>query len=224
MKVAITNCIERLGAQLRTVDDVPGVNFAVWAPNARSVQVVGDFNGWDGRKHTARVAEHLGIWELFIPSAKVGDKYKFRILTIDGEWVDKSDPMGFAAELPPLTASVVSDLNVYDWSDNDWMARRAEWNPMHAPMNVYEVHLGSWQKGPGRTHGWLDYRDLAKRLVDYCHRMNFTHVELMPVSEHPFTGSWGYQTVGYYAPTQPPRIARRLHVLCRLHAPTRALA
>ena len=192
---------ERLGAQVRTVDETAGVNFAVWAPNARSVQIVGDFNGWDGRAHTARVMKHLGIWELFIPGAKVGDKYKFRILNEHGEWVDKSDPMGFAAELPPLTASIVSGLDSYEWNDHDWIAQRQQWNPMHAAMNVYEVHLGSWQKGPGRTHGWLDYRDLAKRLVDYCHRMNFTHVELMPVSEHPFTGSWGYQTVGYFAPT-----------------------
>ena len=191
----------RLGAQVRTVDNVAGVNFSVWAPNARSVQVVGDFNGWDGREHTARVIEHLGIWELFVPGAKAGNKYKFRVLSEHGEWMDKSDPVGFAAELPPLTASVVADLETYAWSDSDWMDRRENWNAMHEPMNVYEVHLGSWQKGPGRTHGWLDYRDLAKRLADYCHRMNFTHVELMPISEHPFSGSWGYQTVGYFAPT-----------------------
>lgn len=192
---------ERLGAHARTVDETQGTHFAVWAPNAKSVQVVGDFNSWDGRAHSARSVEQLGVWELFIPDAKVGDKYKFRILTERGEWVDKSDPMGFAAELPPLTASVVSDLSMYKWDDGDWMANRREWNPMHSPMNTYEVHLGSWQKGPGRTHGWLDYKDLAKRLVDYCHRMHFTHVELMPITEHPFTGSWGYQTVGYYAPT-----------------------
>ncbi len=192
---------DRLGAQIRTVDRIEGVNFSVWAPNAKSVQVVGDFNGWDGRGHAARELEHLGIWELFIPGAKAGEKYKFRILSQDGEWVDKCDPLGFAAELPPLTASVIADLTIHQWNDDDWMSRRRDWNPMHAPMNVYEVHLGSWQQAPGRTHGWLDYRDLAKRLTDYCHRMNFTHVELMPVSEHPFTGSWGYQTVGYFAPT-----------------------
>jgi 1,4-alpha-glucan branching enzyme len=191
----------RLGAQLRTIDGVAGVNFSVWAPNARSVQIVGDFNGWDGRGHVARVIPHLGIWEMFIPCAKVGDRYKFRVHDINGHWVDKADPVGFAAELPPLTASIVSDLNQFAWNDGDWMHRRAGRDPMHAPMNVYEVHLGSWQKGAGRTHGWLDYRDLAVRLTDYCHRMNFTHVELMPVSEHPFTGSWGYQTVGYFAPT-----------------------
>ena len=192
---------ERLGAQVRTVDGANGVNFAVWAPNAQTVQVVGDFNGWDGRTCVAKPQDSLGVWELFIPNAKVGDRYKFRILGQHGEWVDKCDPVGFAAELPPLTASIVADLSVHQWNDDEWIERRQQWNPMHAPMNVYEVHLGSWQKGPGRTHGWLDYRDLAKRLVDYCHRMNFTHVELMPITEHPFTGSWGYQTVGYFAPT-----------------------
>ena len=190
-----------LGAQLRQVDGVSGVNFAVWAPNARAVQVVGDFNGWDGRKHAAKPQGSLGIWELFVPGAKAGDKYKFRIHNEQGEWVDKTDPLGFAAELPPLTASIVSDLKVHQWQDSEWMERRKEFKPMHAPMNVYELHLGSWQKGPGRTHGWLGYRELAHRLAEYCHHMNFTHVELMPITEHPFTGSWGYQTVGYFAPT-----------------------
>ena len=192
---------DRLGAQPRIIDNAAGVNFAVWAPNAKSVQVVGDFNDWDGRDHTARMLEHLGIWELFVPDASVGDKYKYRIHNQNGERIDKSDPVGFAAELPPLTASIVTDLQNYQWNDGDWMSQRHDWNPLQSPMNTYEVHLGSWQKGPGRTHGWLDYRDLAKRLVDYCHRMHFTHVELMPITEHPFTGSWGYQTVGYFAPT-----------------------
>ena len=192
---------ERLGAQPRTVDDSNGVNFSVWAPNAKCVQVVGDFNNWDGREHNAKPLEHLGIWELYIPDASAGDKYKYRILNLNDEWVDKTDPLGFAAELPPLTASVVSDLNKYQWDDSVWMSKRRSCDPRRDPMNIYEVHLGSWQKGPGRTHGWLHYRDLAKRLVDYCHRMHFTHVELMPITEHPFTGSWGYQTVGYFAPT-----------------------
>ena len=192
---------ERLGAQVRTVEGVAGVNFAVWAPNARGVQIVGDFNGWDGRGHAARVMEHLGIWELFVPGAKVGDNYKFRIQTQHGHHIEKADPVGFAAELPPRTASKVVDLNDYTWDDSDWMHRRAESDAMHSPMNVYEVHLGSWQKGDQEPHGWLNYRELAPRLVEYCQRMNFTHVELMPVSEHPFTGSWGYQTVSYFAPT-----------------------
>ncbi|MEM9825318.1 MAG: 1,4-alpha-glucan branching protein GlgB [Planctomycetota bacterium] len=192
---------ECLGAQVRNVGDTQGVNFAVWAPNARSVQIVGDFNRWDGRGHVAKVHPNIGIWELFVPQAKVGDRYKFRIHTQQGHWIDKSDPVGFAAELPPLTASVVANLRDFSWDDGDWMQQRLQRDPMASPMNVYEVHLGSWQQAPGRTHGWLNYRDLAKRLTDYCHRMNFTHVELMPVSEHPFTGSWGYQTVGYFAPT-----------------------
>ncbi len=191
----------RLGAQVRAVDGKKGVNFAVWAPNARSVQVVGDFNSWDGRGSVAWSHPNLGIWELFIPAAKIGDRYKFRVHTHHGEWIDKSDPMGFAAELPPLTASIVADINQYCWSDNNWIERRKNSDPLKMPMNVYEVHLGSWQKGLGRTHGWLDYRDLSRRLADYCHRMNFTHIELMPVSEHPYSGSWGYQTVGYFAPT-----------------------
>ena len=191
---------DRLGAQLRQVDGADGVNFAVWAPNAGVVQVVGDFNGWDGTHHAAQ-GSSTGIWELFIPGAKAGQRYKFRLLDQNGQWVDKTDPMGFAAELPPLTASIVTDLKRHSWNDAEWMNQREGFDAMHAPMNVYEVHLGSWQKGPGRVHGWLDYRDLATRLVDYCHRMNFTHVELMPITEHPFSGSWGYQTVGYFAPT-----------------------
>lgn len=191
----------RLGAQLRVVNGVQGVNFAVWAPNAQAIQVVGDFNGWDGRQHAARQLPGLGLWELFVPGAKPGQRYKFRVHSEHGQWMDKCDPWAFASELPPLTANIISDIGSYQWSDGEWMQQRAEFDPMHAPMNVYEVHLGSWQKGPGRTHGWLDYRDLARRLVDYCHRMNFTHVELMPINEHPFTGSWGYQGVGYFAPT-----------------------
>ncbi len=137
---------ERLGAQLRTVDGTKGVNFAVWAPNARSVQIVGDFNAWDGRSHVARGSDS-GIWELFVPTAEAGDRYKFRLLDCNGHWIDKSDPVGFAAELPPLTASIVADLTKHTWGDGEWMESRRNWNPMHAPMNVYEVHLGSWQKG-----------------------------------------------------------------------------
>ena len=178
-----------------------GVNFAVWAPNARSVQVVGDFNGWDGRNDVAIAQGSTGIWEKFVPGARAGQKYKFRILSQHGHWMDKCDPMAFAAELPPQTANIIADLSQHVWADDEWIAKRKQRDAMHAPMNVYECHLGSWQKGPGRTHGWLGYRDLARRLADYCRRMSFTHVELMPVSEHPFTGSWGYQTVGYFAPT-----------------------
>ncbi len=189
----------RLGAQLREVNGVSGVNFAVWAPNARAVQVVGDFNGWDGRQHAMRNLG--GVWELFVSGARAGQKYKYRVVDQSGHWSDRSDPMGFAAELPPRTASIVADLDAYQWKDTAWLDRRKEVSPLNQPMNVYEVHLGSWQKGGDGPHGWLNYRELAHRLVDYCHRMNFTHLELMPVSEHPFTGSWGYQTVGYFAAT-----------------------
>ncbi len=192
---------DKLGAQLRTVDGVHGVNFAVWAPNAASVQIVGDFNGWDGCSHGMRKHIPSGIWELFVPDLKIGDKYKLRVNLPDGGSIDKADPYGFAAELPPCTASIVSDLNQYEWQDNEWMDRRRETNPLEQPMSVYEVHLGSWRRGEDRLHGWLNYRELAHQLVDYCREMGYTHLELMPVSEHPFTGSWGYQTVGYFAAT-----------------------
>ncbi|MCH1493611.1 MAG: 1,4-alpha-glucan branching protein GlgB [Rubripirellula sp.] len=192
---------EKLGAQVVESEGSKGVHFSVWAPNARQVQIVGDFNGWDGRGIAAQPVADLGIWEFRVDAAKPGDRYKFRIQDFSGVWCDKADPFGFAAELPPLTASVVTDLRTYQWGDQDWMTRRRDRDPLKSPMNVYEVHLGSWQKGKGRKNGWLDYPYLARRLSDYCHRMNFTHVELMPVSEHPYTGSWGYQTVGYFAPT-----------------------
>jgi 1,4-alpha-glucan branching enzyme len=192
---------EKLGAQVVESEGTKGVHFSVWAPNAKQVQVVGDFNGWDGRGISAQAVDDLGIWEFRVDAAKPGDRYKFRVQDCSGVWCDKADPFGFAAELPPLTASVVTDLKTYQWGDQDWMTRRRERDPLKSPMNVYEVHLGSWQKGKGRKNGWLDYPYLARRLSDYCHRMNFTHVELMPVSEHPYTGSWGYQTVGYFAPT-----------------------
>jgi 1,4-alpha-glucan branching enzyme len=191
----------KLGAQMRTIDGLLGVNFAVWAPNARVVQLVGDFNQWDGRQSPMQRLDGTGLWELFVPHGKPGDNYKFRIRTAHGEWVDKCDPFGFAAELPPRTASVVANLDEYVWGDEAWMHQRRTTNTLDKPINVYEVHLGSWQKDWSRHHGWMNYRDLAHQLVDYCLKMNFTHLELLPVSEHPFTGSWGYQTVGYYAAT-----------------------
>jgi 1,4-alpha-glucan branching enzyme len=191
---------ERLGAQVRSVGNAVGVNFAVWAPNARAVQVIGDFNDWDGRKHGMKGSDS-GVWEIFIPEAKAGHCYKYRVLTCHGYWVDKSDPVGFAAELPPMTASIVSDLNTYQWNDTQWMERRRNSDVLSQPMSIYEVHLGSWMQGGDRSHGWFSYQELAHRLVEYCKQMHFTHIELMPVSEHPFTGSWGYQTVGYFAAT-----------------------
>lgn len=192
---------ERLGAQLRTVQGVSGVNFAVWAPNAAGVQVVGDFNAWNGQAHNMQKLIPSGIWELFLPDLRAGEKYKLRVRDAHGHVVDKADPFGFAAELPPCTASIVSDLNRYQWSDNTWLDQRRNTNPLDQPIAAYEVHLGSWRRDGDRTHGWLNYRELAHQLVDYCREMGFTHLELMPVCEHPYSGSWGYQTVGYFAVT-----------------------
>jgi 1,4-alpha-glucan branching enzyme len=192
---------KRFGAQLRTIDGVTGVNFAVWAPNAQSVSIIGDFNGWDARRHSMRKLIPSGVWELFVPDIGAGETYKYRVKTAWGENVDKADPYGFAAELPPRTASIVADLDKFQWTDNDWMRRRAENNQLEQPISVYEVHLGSWQRGGDRAHGWLSYRDLAHKLVDYCKKMGYTHLELLPISEHPYSGSWGYQTVGYFSAT-----------------------
>jgi 1,4-alpha-glucan branching enzyme len=189
---------DRMGAQLRTVDGVHGVNFAVWAPNAHGVSVVGDFNRWDDRCHQLRKHFDNGIWELFVPGIGAGEKYKIRLKTPHGEIVEKSDPYGFAAEMPPRTASIVCDLNRFQWSDDDWMQRRRQTNPLQQPISVYEVHLGSWRRQDGN---WLGYRELAEQLVEYCTKMGFTHVELLPVSEHPFYGSWGYQPIGNFAVT-----------------------
>lgn len=191
---------EKLGAHPRTIDGVSGINFAVWAPNATGISVVGDFNEWDGRRHAMRKRVPSGVWELFVPDLKVGTKYKYRV-NQHGHNVDKCDPYGFAAEVPPKTASIVSDLSRYQWSDTEWMDRRRATNQLEQPISVYEVHLGSWRRAGTGCMDWLDYRELAHQLVDYCQDMGYTHVELLPVSEHPFTGSWGYQTVGYFAAT-----------------------
>lgn len=191
----------KLGAHERTIDQQTGINFAVWAPNAISVQVVGDFNHWNGQQHAMRKHVPAGIWELFVPEASVGNKYKFRIRFADGQVLDKTDPFGFYAELPPRTASVVCKLDNYAWNDQAWMERRGRIDPLAQPISVYEVHLGSWRKREGGVHGWMNYRDIAHELVAYCKEMNFTHIELLPISEHPYTGSWGYQTVGYFSAT-----------------------
>jgi 1,4-alpha-glucan branching enzyme len=190
----------KLGAQMRTIDGIDGVNFAVWAPNATGVSVTGDFNDWNARRHPMRKHIPGGIWELFVPGLTAGTLYKYQI-GHHGQVCEKSDPYGFAAEVPPRTASKVADLGRYQWNDQHWIAHRARANALDAPMAIYEVHLGSWRRpldDPGR---WLGYRELAHQLVDYCKQMGYTHLELMPVSEHPFSGSWGYQTVGYYAVT-----------------------
>jgi 1,4-alpha-glucan branching enzyme len=191
---------ERLGAQLRTIDGVTGVNFAVWAPNAQGVSLVGEFNSWDGRRHPMRRHPN-GVWELFVPGLTDGATYKYQVRQKWGETVDKADPYGFAAELPPRTASKVTDLDRYTWNDNTWMQTRTKTNGLDTAMSIYEVHLGSWRRPTDDPNRWMTYRESAHQLVEYCHEMGYTHLELMPVSEHPFTGSWGYQTTGYYAAT-----------------------
>ena len=186
-----------LGANVRrfpsVLGDVEGVAFAVWAPNARAVRIVGDFNYWNGTAHAMRSLGSSGVWELFIPGIATGTIYKFEILGKDGTWRQKADPMARATEVPPQTASIVAESS-YTWNDDDWLTRRAQSEAHRAPMSVYEVHLGSWRQG-------LGYRELADQLVEYVTRLGFTHVELMPVMEHPFGGSWGYQVTSYYAPT-----------------------
>ncbi|HEX8866717.1 MAG TPA: 1,4-alpha-glucan branching protein GlgB [Lentzea sp.] len=186
-----------LGAHVRCYEtasgDVTGVSFAVWAPNARGVRVTGDFDGWDGRANPLRSMGSSGVWEVFLPNVPVGTRYKFRILDAHGVWHEKADPMAFATEKPPQTASVVT-RSEYQWQDAEWEARREATQWSNAPMSIYEVHLGSWKPG-------LGYRELATELADYCEDMGFTHLELLPVAEHPFGGSWGYQVTSYYAPT-----------------------
>lgn len=192
---------DRLGAHRREINGITGVNFAVWAPNAKAISVVGDFNEWDGRRHPMRKRVPSGIWEIFIPDVKVGEIYKFRVTNSYGQQVEKADPFGFYGELPPATASKITDLETYEWGDDAWMEKREKQNPLEQPVSVYELHLGSWKTDESKTNGWMNYRDIAHQIVDYCQEFGFTHIELMPISEHPYTGSWGYQTVGYFACT-----------------------
>ena len=186
-----------LGAHVRTYDTpggpVTGTSFAVWAPNARGVRVAGDFNFWMGHALPMRSLGSSGVWELFVPEVGDGARYKFQVLGADSEWRDKADPMAFATEVPPATASVVHE-DRYDWRDEAWLERRAQTDWVASPMSIYEVHLGSWKLG-------LSYRELASELVDYIRDTGFTHVEFLPVAEHPFGGSWGYQVSSYYAPS-----------------------
>jgi 1,4-alpha-glucan branching enzyme len=193
---------EKLGAHRLRVGSTTGVHFAVWAPNADRVSVLGDFNGWDGRVHPMRRLAPGGIWELFVPDLPDGEKYKFEIRTRTGALLKKTDPFGLAFETPPQTASVVRDISRYEWGDSDWMARRrAAGSWLHRPMAIYEVHLGSWARVPEDGNRFLTYRELASQLVPYVKELGFTHIELLPVMEHPFSGSWGYQVLGFFAPT-----------------------
>jgi 1,4-alpha-glucan branching enzyme len=193
---------EKLGAHRIRIGEAIGVHFSVWAPNADRVSVVGDFNGWDGRTHPMRLLVPSGVWELFIPGVPDGNNYKFEIRTRGGEILKKSDPFGVAFETPPRTASVVRDISGYQWHDQEWMAgRAAQRGWFDRPMLVYEVHLGSWARVPEEDQRFLTYRELADRLVPYVRDTGFTHIELLPVMEHPFAGSWGYQVLGFFAPT-----------------------
>ena len=191
---------EKLGAHPRTIDGVEGVGFAVWAPSARTVSVVGDFNDWDGRLHPLRSLGSSGVWEVFIPGVAEGSRYKFELRSQQGELLLRADPVAFAAELPPLTASVVTRSH-HDWEDADWLARRAATDPLREPVSIYEVHLASWRRNPLEDDRCLTYRELAEELTAYVLDMGFTHVELLPVMAHPFSGSWGYQVTSYFAPT-----------------------
>jgi len=190
---------EKLGAQLRTVDGVKGTSFAVWAPNARRVSVVGDFNQWDGRRHPMRLLGLSGVWEIFIPDVGAGSHYKFELENLHGQIVLKTDPYGFFFEVPPKTASIVWGNDRFAWTDGEWLARREQRDPLRSPMAIYEVHLGSWRKkSPNES---FSYRELAEPLTAFLRRTGFTHVEFLPVAEHAFYPSWGYQVTGFYAPT-----------------------
>ena len=191
---------DRLGAHADVRDGVAGVRFAVWAPNASRVAVVGDFNAWDGRRHPMRLRHDAGIWELFIPTLEPGARYKYELLARDGALLpQKADPVARATELPPATASVVPSPAPFAWSDGEWLAARAARQAPTAPISIYEVHAGSWMRGP---HGAMPHWDeLGERLIPYVAEMGFTHIELLPITEHPFAGSWGYQPLGMFAPT-----------------------
>jgi len=192
---------ERLGSHTRVVDGTEGTNFAVWAPDAEKVYVMGSFNGWNKTGHQLYPRGQSGIWEGFVPHVRHGDPYKYHVVSrYHGYRVDKADPFAFHAETPPKTASIVWNLD-YEWHDQDWMSSRAERNSLHSPMSIYEVHLGSWRRVPEDNNRSLSYREAAPKLAEYVERMGFTHIEFLPLTEHPFYGSWGYQTTGYFAAT-----------------------
>ena len=192
---------EKMGAHVVESNGTTGTVFSVWAPNAREVSVVGDFNGWTPQSHPLQARGTSGIWEGFIPGVGKGTLYKFHIHSTQlGYQIEKTDPVGLFAEKPPRTASVVWDLD-YTWNDAAFLETRAAANSLHAPMSIYEVHLGSWMRVPEEQNRSLTYREIAPRLADHLNKLGFTHVELLPIMEHPFYGSWGYQTTGYFSPT-----------------------
>ena len=190
---------EKMGGRLMTHEGARGAAFSVWAPNAKAVSVIGDFNNWDARRSPMRRLGESGIWELFLPAAAEGDKYKFHVTQCDGRVVDKTDPYGVYAEVRPNNASVLYPLKRYKWKDRRWITARRKYDFRAAPMNIYEVHPGSWKRAEGNR--FLSYTELAEQLIPYVKEMGYTHIEMLPVEEHPFDGSWGYQVTGYYAPT-----------------------
>lgn len=192
---------EKLGAHTTVINNVKGVHFAVWAPNAKAVSVIGDFNAWDNRRHQMRIIGSSGIWEIFIPGMSEGDVYKYAVKTGYGKVKDKADPYGYFSEVRPKTGSIVWNINKYKWNDGKWIEKRSASQNLAKPMSCYEVHLGSWKRMPEQDNRSLNYRELAVQLTQYVKEMGYTHVELMPVAEHPFDGSWGYQVTGYFAPT-----------------------
>lgn len=193
---------EKLGAHLAELNGATGVHFAVWAPNAERVSVMGSFNHWDPNAHPMQFRPQAGVWECFVPGIHVGALYKYHIESPSHSYrMDKADPYGFGGEIRPQTASKVCNLEDYTWGDRGWMDTRQGRNALDAPISIYEVHLGSWMRVPKEDNRWLTYCEVASKLADYMHDMGFTHAELLPITEHPFDGSWGYQTVGYFAPT-----------------------
>ncbi|MBC7765582.1 MAG: 1,4-alpha-glucan branching protein GlgB [Hyphomonadaceae bacterium] len=192
---------DRMGAHQTTINHVNGTYFAVWAPCAKRVSVVGEFNGWDGRRHVMRRLGTTGVWEIFMPLVGEGDHYKYEIKAQNNDVFLKTDPYGFYTELRPQSASIVTDLEKYKWQDKAWLKKRASKNPYQSPMNIYEAHMGSWMRVSKDENGFISYRDAADKLIAYVVYMGYTHLELMPLMEHPFDGSWGYQVTGYYAAT-----------------------
>ncbi len=191
----------KLGAQVTSINGVNGVNFSVWAPNAKRVSVIGDFNLWDGRRHQMQLNGESGVWELFIPGLQEFDIYKYEIKTNENYLLEKSDPYAFFSETRPKTASVVYDVNKYKWNDQEWIEKRKSKKNLNKPISIYEVHLGSWMRVTEEDNRFLTYRELVDKLIPYVLDMNYTHIELMPISEYPYDPSWGYQVTGYFAPT-----------------------
>jgi 1,4-alpha-glucan branching enzyme len=192
---------KKLGAHILELGGVRGTHFAVWAPNAQRVSVVGDFNHWDGRIHLMRKMVPAGIWEIFLPDIPEGSHYKFEIRGAKGDVFLKTDPLAFFAQHGKQTGCMVYDIDRYQWDDADWMAKRAKRDPYNSPMSIYEVHLGSWQRVAEEGNRFLSYIEFGDRLIPYVKEMGFTHIELMPVMEHPLDASWGYQPIGMYAPS-----------------------